>query len=234
MRRSLCLLFLIAVSCGRERAANPPQARRNVPPPVSPAPSVSRLPTTNSAPPAKALLRPTPARCAGDGSYEAALDCLRITNGFHFVLSDGPAHAVGDMSRARVGDERLRFTLAGDGEWTAITKPQGIVWYHARKRSTEPAVADTIWQHTTLILDPQKKEGTPQLAGTAVVDSSECNRYTFTDANTADQHEVWVNRKSGDLEKVRIVPAPQFRSQRHELVMTLSKQGRGIVIDEPK
>ncbi|MEO8033510.1 MAG: hypothetical protein ABI837_03705, partial [Acidobacteriota bacterium] len=117
---------------------------------------------------------------------------------------------------------------------TAITKPQGIVWYHAGKRATEPAVADTIWQHTTLILDPQKKEGAPQLEGAAAVNGANCNRYTFTDANMGDQHEVWVNRESGDLEKWRIVPDPKFRAQRHELVMTLSKQGSGIVIPEPK
>jgi hypothetical protein len=138
------------------------------------------------------------------------------------------------MSRARVGDERVQFHLGGTSTWTGVTRPKGILWYRNGKRTAPSEMVESVWRHTTLILDPQKREGSAQPSGSAIVNGADCNRFAFTDANTGDKHEAWVDRQSGDLVRWRIVPGPQFRSLRHEFDMTLTQQGTATVIDEPK
>jgi len=79
-------------------------------------------------------------------------------------------------------------------------KATGVVWTHDGKHETnEPAWADRIWQRTTMFLDPQKKEGAPQLAAS----DAETNHYHFTDANSGTQYDVFVSRRDGAITKIR-------------------------------
>jgi hypothetical protein len=190
-------------------------------------------------PPPKPRIVLSAARCAGDGGYAAALDCFRITAGYHFAIVDGSARVEGDMARRSPGAEDVRFRLSGeggnDGQWVGLSKQSGIVGYRNAKRvNGEPPVVDDLYQRTTLVFDPQKREGEAKLGGVETIDGLECNRYHFTDANSGEQHEVWVSKSGGDLVKTKIVVPAQFRSVRRDFTMTLSRQGQRSVIEEPK
>ena len=225
MRRALFgFLVVLAAACGGRESKQPTST--NEAPPARP--PVAATPVTPPSAPPKAHL--TPQHCNGDGSYPIAIDCFRQTAGFHFVITDGAARAEGDMARAAVGAESVRFTLTGsganDGRWLGLSKGTTISWSRDGKAITaEPPIADTVYQRTTLSFDPQKKEKDAQPAGTEMVDGVDCNHVRFTDANNGDVHDVWISRATGDLVKTRIVPSSQFRSMRQDFTMTLSRVG---------
>jgi hypothetical protein len=157
------------------------------PPPAISAPAAPRGPN-----------RSTPQKCAGDGSYEQALDCFRMTSGFHFTLPD----AKGEMTRSMPGMERVSFK-AGDGaHWIGEAKKAGVVWSRDGKHElSAPDITNRVWQRTTMVLDPQKKEGTAQLAGVETIGGEPCNHYHFTNANSGEANDVWVSTKDGRIVK---------------------------------
>ncbi len=230
MRRCV-LLVLILSACGRENPA-PEQQRARA---ATPAPAPHRVTVV---PPPKPRIILSSEHCKGDGGYAAALDCFRVTAGYHFDIADGSARAEGDMARQSPGAEDVRFRLVGegrsDGEWIGMSKRSGIVWYRNGTRvNGEPAVVDDLYQRTTLVFDPQKKEGEPKLDGVETVEGIECNRYRFTDANSGESHEVWIGKSNGDLMKTKIVVPAQLRSVHRDFTMTLSGQGKRPAIVEP-
>lgn len=108
------------------------------------------------------------------------------------------------MTRPTVGAERLRFRRSGsgsdDGEWSAEARASGVVWSRGGKRvASAPAIADRLWQLTTMYIDPQKKEGEAQRAGTERIGGEDCIRYHSTDANSGAGHDVWVSTTDGHI-----------------------------------
>jgi hypothetical protein len=137
----------------------------------------------------------TPQHCAGDGSYAAAVDCIRIAAALHFKSSDG----AGDMIRSTPGAERMVLN-GSDGEWIAEAKRSGVVWTHNGKAVKDvPPKLEKLWERLTLFPDPQKKEGTPVLSMEGNV-----RRYDFTDVNTGDRYSVWVAPDDGHITKLRV------------------------------
>jgi hypothetical protein len=57
-----------------------------------------------------------------------------------------------------------------------------------------------VFQRVTLAFDPQKKEGTAQLASS----DATSNLYRFTDANTGLTHETRVRKSDARVESIRI------------------------------
>lgn len=196
MKRSIVLtIVLIFAACGREEPEPTATFPKNPPPtrttPVSPAPTA-----TASAP--RGPNRSTPQKCAGDGSYEQALDCFRISSGFHFTLAD----AKGEMSRQTPGMERVHFKTNNGATWTGEAKPAGVVWSRDGKHELSPPdITNRVWQRTTMVLDPQKKEGAAQLAGVEPIAGEPCNHYHFTNANSGETNDVWVSKTDGRIVK---------------------------------
>ncbi len=189
MKRLLPIL-LLCVACGREEPSN---TTTTAAPPASPMPTIS---TSTPAPP-RAANKSTPQKCAGDGSYEQAIDCFRMSAGFHFTL-DGVR---GEMSRPTPGLERVQFKNDGV-TWTGEAKHQGVVWSrNGEHELSPPDVVNHVWQRTTTVLDPQKKEGSPQLAGTETISGEPSNHYHFTNANNGDANDVWISTRDGRIVK---------------------------------
>ena len=194
MRRlAIVLAFTIFASCRGEHGAAEPPAKSTPAAPVRKA---------AAAPPAAAPKpnHSTPEQCAGDGSYEQAVDCLRIASALRFTFDEGR----GELKRPTPGSERVTFEVAkGDarGSWFAESRASGIVWTRDGKRiAAAPDYLERLFQRVTLFPDPQKKEGTPQVA---LRDESTV-RYTFTDANSGEAYDVVVNLKTGAMEKVTV------------------------------
>jgi hypothetical protein len=195
VKRLSVLLLLLFVACGRETKdedARTMTLPANPPPPPAAAKHQPRtggiIPKPNS----------TPSRCAGRGTYEDALDCFRMTSGFHFTL-DG---ANGEMTRPTPGMESVRFAEKGGSTWLGEAKKAGVVWSRNGKHELSPPdLTYRVWQRTTMVLDPQKKEGTPQLAGVESVNGEPCNHYHFTNANSGEVNDVWVSTKDGRIVK---------------------------------
>jgi hypothetical protein len=188
MRRLFIVLVLAAVvACRRET----PVKQR----------SVIRHPSSvsgQSAPAAAAVAKKTstPQHCAGDGSYAAAVDCIRIAAVLRFKSSEGG----GQMIRKTPGAEVLTVDTGMDDEWKAAAKPTGIVWTHNGKAvKNVPRKLEKLWERLTVFPDPQKKEGTPRLSMEGNV-----RRYDFTDANTGDRYSVWVAPEDGHITKLQV------------------------------
>ncbi|HEV7570758.1 MAG TPA: hypothetical protein VGQ21_04590 [Thermoanaerobaculia bacterium] len=190
MKRLFFLLFLCA-ACGREEPSNTSTTAPPAPMPTASTPALSPAaapPRTNQS---------TPQKCAGDGSYEQAIDCFRMSAGFHFTL-DGVR---GEMTRPTPGLERVQFKADGVN-WIGEAKHQGVVWSrNGAHELSPPDVVNRIWQRTTMVLDPQKKEGSPQLAGTETIASEPVNHYHFTNANSGEANDVWVSTRDGRIVK---------------------------------
>jgi hypothetical protein len=183
MKRVVLALMLVCACAPKETPAPPPK------------------PATVTFPFAAPKVRSTPQKCGGDGSYAAALDCFRMTRGFDFSVKDSDVTADGAMHRPSPGAERVEIRTKNAGTWIAEAKAAGVVWTHDGKHEmNEPAWADRIWQRTTMFLDPQKKEGSPRLAGS----DAEANHYQFTDANSGAKYDVWVSRRDGAITRIRI------------------------------
>ena len=189
--KRLFLILLLCAACGREEPSNTTTTAA-----PSPVPTTSIPATAPVAP--RAANRSTPQKCAGDGSYEQALDCFRMTTGFHFTL-DGVR---GQMTRPTPGLERVQFKSADGVTWIGEARHQGVVWSrNGAHELSPPDVVNRVWQRTTMVLDPQKKEGSPQLAGTEPISGEPCNHYHFTNANTGEANDVWVSTRDGRVVK---------------------------------
>jgi hypothetical protein len=142
--------------------------------------------------------------------YETALDWLRTTKGFHFVLDDAGMHAEGDMVRPAIGLERVRMTIGGT-EWLAASGTQGVTWHRREgnqwKPANEPENGGRLYQRVTVAFDPQKKEGSAQDSGGGV--------YRFTNANTGEVHNVGVT--GGRITAITIGDAMKMVITRHDV-----------------
>lgn len=187
MRRGFFVLAVVfAVACQREKPEKPVSGIRH------PGSGETRKAVT---PAPKAPLRSTPQHCAGDGSYVAAVDCIRIAAELHFKSSDG----AGSMIRKTPGAERLVLD-GNDGEWIGEAKRTGIVWTHDGKAVKDvPQKVEKLWERLTVFPDPQKKEGTPALSMEGNV-----RRYDFTDVNSGARYSVWVAPDDGHITKLRV------------------------------
>lgn len=186
MRRAFIVIALAsAVACQREQPVKPKPAAPRPPSAVSPHPSAVAKPPQRS----------TPQHCAGDGSYAAAVDCVRMASELHFKSSDG----AGDMIRKTLGAERMVLD-GSDGEWVAEAQRTGVVWTHNGKPVKDvPQKLAKLWERLTIFPDPQKKEGKPALTMEGNV-----RRYDFTDVNTGDRYSVWVAPDDGHITKLRV------------------------------
>ena len=188
MRRFIfvTLALTIAAACGRETSA----------PTTTSAPST----TTTSAPPQATTTRVPELQ---KGTYDEALLWFRSNSGFAFTLDDNGVHAEGEVTRKTPGTEKVQLR-ANNAEWLAETNVQGVTWKRrdggAWKSADAPEWGPRIFQRVTLPFDPQKKEGVPLLAS----EEGETNLYRFTDANTGNVHEVWVRKKDGAVERMKI------------------------------
>ena len=199
MKRLIVIVALVCAACGREER-EPSTTMPNTPPPVRTS-STAAPPTESAATPIvthRGPNRSTPQKCAGDGSYEQALDCFRMTSGFHFTLPD----AKGEMTRSTPGLERVSFKTADGAHWIGESKKTGVVWSRDGKHEmSTPDITNKVWQRTTMVLDPQKKEGAAQLAGVEPIAGEQCNHYHFTNANSGEANDVWVSTKDGRIVK---------------------------------
>lgn len=206
MRRRFALFVLLAAACSSEQPAPDPAIAESAAPPA--------VPSTATLMPAPA----TPAQPPTSGTYQQAMDWLRSASGFHFELTESGVRAEGDMARPTVGAERVRFRADGT-EWLAMAKPTGIAWHRKNgakwEKATAPVYGDRVYQRVTLAFDPQKKEGEAQLAG----GDAATNLYRFTNANTGELHEVWVAKRDGAIERMKIGEAVEiaFSAAREEV-----------------
>ena len=179
------MVVLLLVAC----------ARHETPPPPSP------TKTTPPSPPARRQVvvpKPrgvsTPAKCAGDGSYEQAVDCFRMSSGFRFRVASPAVTARGTLRRPRIGEEQMTV-----GEWSAQAKAGGIAWTHNGKAAPPTPELERLYQRLTLWLDPQKKEGSPQLVDA----KGNANHYHFTDANSGEAYDVFIAKDDGRIVRLR-------------------------------
>jgi hypothetical protein len=117
-----------------------------------------------------------------------------MSTGFRFRVASPALTAHGVLQRPRIGQERVTI-----GEWTADTKPGGIVWTRGGKPATPSPELERLYQRLTLYFDPQKKEGTPQL----VEEKGSANHYHFTDANSGEAYDVFVAKEDGRIVRLR-------------------------------
>jgi hypothetical protein len=200
-KRLIIIAALLVAACGREET-EPNQATLPASPPRPRTSTATTIVPTSSQPQVRVPNRSTPEKCAGDGSYEQALDCFRIASRFSFVLSDAKGVvAEGQMTRITPGMERVQFKAAG-ASWIGEAKHSGVVWSrNGQHEQSPPEITNRVWQRTTMVLDPQKKEGTAQLAGAEPLGAETFNHYHFTNANSGEANDVWVSTKDGRITK---------------------------------
>lgn len=189
MKKALIVVLLLA-AC--RRSVEDRRSRPSPPPPKGQA-SVPVLHTNVPKPRGVS----TPAKCAGDGSYEQAVDCFRMSSGFRFRVTSPAITARGALQRPRIGQERVTV-----GDWTAEASPGGIVWTRGGKPAAPPPELERLYQRLTLYLDPQKKEGSPQLVDD-VDEKGDTNHYHFTDANSGEAYDVFVAKSDGRIVRLR-------------------------------
>ena len=97
--------------------------------------------------------------------------------------------------------ERVQFRASG-ASWIGEAKHTGVVWSrNGKHEQSPPEITNRVWQRTTMVLDPQKKEGAPQLAGAEPLGGETFNHYHFTNANSGEANDVWVSTKDGRIAK---------------------------------
>jgi hypothetical protein len=180
------VLAVIAGGCSREQPAKPaaPPTQTSAATHVT-KPAPAPMPSTQTTPAPPPMTKPVA------GSYDEAMLWFKSVPHFRFVLDESGVHAEGEMTRPRIGQERVTFTAGGE-EWRAEAGPQGVPfakrvggkWQHM----AAPPYGGRLYQRVTLAFDPQKTEGTAQLV--------EPGHYRFTDANTNHVHDVWVTPRS--------------------------------------
>jgi hypothetical protein len=201
-KRLIVIAVLLVAACGREETepntttlpASPPRPRTST--------AIGGIIPSPPPPHVHVPNRSTPQKCAGDGSFEQALDCFRMTAGFTFVITD--AHGVlaqGEMTRRTPGMERVWFRASG-ASWIGEAKPSGVVWSrNGKHEQSPPDITNLVWQRTTMVLDPQKKEGAPQLSDVRPLRGETFNHYHFTNANSGEANDVWVSTRDGRITK---------------------------------
>jgi hypothetical protein len=162
LMKKACLLLVFAVACGKEV-------------PVSPSPPA-----------------PLPAQrdegSVGVGDYGKAVDWMRSAHLFRFTITIGDVNATGDLRRARVGEERVRFKANGD-EWIAERQKNGVHWTrNGKPEANEPAYADRIYQWITLFPDAAKSK--PEIVGS----ENGLTHVRFTNLNTNETNDAWIRR----------------------------------------
>lgn len=179
------LVFVLSLAaCARETPA--PAETQSV------TPEPSGISTAAGPPPAK--------------TYDDAVTWFRTTPGFHFVVEEGGVRAEGDMTRSRVGAERIRATVNGE-EWTAEVSPRGVAWRRGGTDAAAPDWGSRLYQRVTVAFDPEKREGQAQLV--------EPGHYRFTDANSGSVHEVWINA-AGQITRMTIGDAMSMTITNHQ------------------
>jgi hypothetical protein len=177
LMKKVIVLCLFALACRRETPA----------PPSSPQPAA---PVPKAANPAPAPVATAP---RGDASYDKAVEWMRTASAYHFDATIGGAKASGDLTRERIGAEKLRFRIGSD-EWTAERKLTGVAWFRNGKHDTnEPALADRIYQWMTFFPDPQKSG--LQVVGT----EGDTTHVRFTIVNTKETEDVWIRPADNHL-----------------------------------
>jgi hypothetical protein len=172
LMKKVIVLCLFALACRRETPAptSSPRPATRVPQAANPAPAPAPVATAPHA----------------DASYDKAVEWMRSAPAYHFDVTIGDAKASGDLTRERIGAEKLRFRIGND-EWTAERKLTGVAWFRNGKHDTnEPALADRIYQWMTFFPDPQK-------SGLQVVGSEgDTTHVRFTIVNTKETEDVWI------------------------------------------
>ena len=196
-RFCIIAVFLTTLACSRE----------------TPLPPATATIPSKTAPPAVATTSTTPAPVPASptaGSYDEAVLWLRSAPAFHFVLDEGDVHAEGDLARRTVGSEIVRLRANGE-EWRATAGARGVAWEqrkgNAWTAASAPPYGNRIYQRVTLAFDPQKKEGNAQF----VAAEGTANHYRFTNANTGEVHDVWVNAADGHVERMKIGAAFEMK-----------------------
>lgn len=142
-------------------------------------------------------------RPAAAATYENAIHWFRSAPAFRFVLRDADVRAEGRMTRKAVGAETVELRANGV-EWRASSGPLGVTWERREggkwTTADAPPFGNRVYQRVTLAIDPQKREGAAQLAGS----DGSSSRYRFTNANSGELHEVWVARSGGHVERMTI------------------------------
>lgn len=186
LMKKVIVLCLFAVACRRE----------------APAPQQPAAPPPKAANPAPA---PAPVAAAPHAaSYDKAAEWMRSAPGYHFDVAVGDAKASGDLTRQRIGAEKLRFRIGND-EWTAERKLTGVAWFRNGKHDTnEPPLADRIYQWMTFFPDPQKSG--LQVVGT----EGDTTHVRFTIVNTHETEDVWI--RSPDDHLVRLTTSGAGRA----------------------
>lgn len=187
MKRVL-IVFLLLAACKRSEE----QRRSRPSPPPEPPKGQARVPVLHPE-----ISKPrvsTPAKCAGDGSYEQAVECFRMSSGFRFHVASPAINGNGELRRPRIGQEQMTV-----GDWSAESKVGGIVWTRGGKPATPSPELERLYQRLTIYLDPQKKEGSPQLADS----SGNKNHYRFTDANSGEPYDVYIAKDDGRIVELR-------------------------------
>jgi hypothetical protein len=186
-RFCIIAIILMAVACSRETPAPPPK-------PATPAPTT----TTATTP-----LPATTSAASHANAYDEAMLWLQSAAAFHFVVDEGGVHAEGDLARRTIGSQSVQFVANGE-EWRATSGARGVTWERRNGTSWSAAPApeygNRLYQRVTLAFDPRKREGSAQLVGT----EGSATHYRFTNANTGDVHEVWVNSADHHVERVKI------------------------------
>ncbi|MDQ3283443.1 MAG: hypothetical protein M3Q69_18745 [Acidobacteriota bacterium] len=131
------------------------------------------------------------------------MNWFRSAPAFSFVLEEGGVRAEGTMQRKTIGAETVTFRANGE-EWRASAGANGVAWEKKSggrwSAADAPPFGNRVYQRVTLAFDPQKKEGSAQLAGT----EGASNHYRFTDANSGNVHDVWVAQSDGHVERMKI------------------------------
>src|SRR5207237_4415310 len=99
VKRAIVVLLLVA--CARhETPTPPPQGQARVP--------VLHRETKETKGRRLVVPKPrgvsTPAKCAGDGSYEQAVECFRMSSGFRFRVASPAVTASGTLQRPRLAE----------------------------------------------------------------------------------------------------------------------------------
>lgn len=221
MRRSIVIILgiVLFVSCSKEKTA-----------PVPGATATTSTQASTSQPP---VMTPAPASTTKkvDASYAGAMQWFRGTKGFHFILDENGRRAEGDLARATIGQERVRFSADGS-EWLGIARKTGVHWYRRNgsgwtAEKAPPELANSVWQRTTMAFDPMKKEGEAQADGSESIDGVPHNRFRFTNANTGDVHQLSVSTTKGNIAKLKV------ESRFTPATLTITRPDEAVNIEDP-
>jgi hypothetical protein len=211
----VALIALVFVACrGEQRAPEAPRAATTA---TTATTATQKVP----APPSAPTKISSPSKCAGDGSYEKAVDCFRIASQLHFVLEEPLTTAEGELTRLRPGMERMQFRASGS-QWIGEVQPTGVIWSRDGKPEPRPpAFVERIWQRMTTYVDPQKKEAKAHLDGSDLLGDEPYNIYSFTSVPTGATSEVWVSGRDGRILRIKTTPLPQLADSSPEYTLTL-------------